>query len=212
MKVPASNHNWQTTKDNLIETSIYYTVRQIIPANWLNDRDQFLYPNDLWETDLEFQNDCLAHCLFSNNISVQFGTNNWIPFTEFEVNSKAKFESSFMTDFMKGKIKKEERNDTLFEKTKSAENIPLVFSDEAQKVFDAGRELWKYYHEQNDVNVNACLYDIREYFQGRNSQGRMNSKSDDAVYMLLIGELRSKLSTLAEKIKPKIYEYEFLKE
>ena len=42
MKVPASNHNWQTTKDNLIETSIYYTVRRIIDAIWLNDRDQFL--------------------------------------------------------------------------------------------------------------------------------------------------------------------------
>jgi hypothetical protein len=85
MKVPASNHNWQTTKDNLIETSIYYTVRHIIEANWLNDRDQFLFPNDNWKTDLEFQNDCLAHTLFSNNISRSFGINHWIPFTESEV-------------------------------------------------------------------------------------------------------------------------------
>src|SRR5690606_2171988 len=39
MKVPASNHNWQTSKDNLIQTSIYYTVRRVIDASWLNDRD-----------------------------------------------------------------------------------------------------------------------------------------------------------------------------
>jgi GH18 family chitinase len=56
------------------------------------------------------------------------------------------------------------------------------------------------------------LYDIREYFQGRNDKGRMNSKSDDEKYMELIGELRNKLDFLADKIKPKIYEYEFLKE
>ena len=94
---------------------------------------------------------------------------------------------------------------------------PLVFSEEATAVFDAGRELWKYYHEiaslsRNDYNVNASLYDIREYFQGRNDKGRMNSKSDDATYTQLLAELRSKLAVLADKIKPKVYEYGFLKE
>jgi len=214
MKVPASNHNWQTTKDNLIETSIYYTVRHVIKANWLNDRDQFLFPNDNWKTDFEFQNDCLAYTLFdnSNNIQSQFGTNHWIPFTEYEVNAQAKFESNFMTNFIKGKIQQEVTNDTLFEQSKNNQNKPLVFSEEATAVFDAGRELWKYYHAQKDVNVNASLYDIREYFQGRNDKGRMNSKSDDATYTKLIAELRSKLAILADKIKPKVYEYGFLKE
>ena len=61
-------------------------------------------------------------------------------------------------------------------------------------------------------NVNASLYDITEYFQGRNDAGRMNSKSDDTTYMALIGDLRSKLSLLADAIKPKVYEYGFLKE
>jgi hypothetical protein len=40
----------------------------------------------------------------------------------------------------------------------------------------------------------------------------MNSKSDDATYMKLIGDLRSKLAILADAIKPKVYEYGFLKE
>ena len=85
------------------------------------------------------------------------------------------------------------------------------FSEEAKAVFGAGRELWKYYHSKPFVNVNASLYDIREYFQGRNDKGRMNSKSDDETYMGLIGELRNKLDFLADKIKPKVYEYGFLK-
>ena len=88
----------------------------------------------------------------------------------------------------------------------------LVFSPEATLVFNAGRELWKYYHSQNEVNVNASLYDIREYFQGRNDKVRMNSRSRDSTYLELICELRNKLNILADKIKPKIYEYEFLKE
>lgn len=199
--------------NNLIITSTYFAVRKCINATWLNDRDQFLYPNEAWLNDDEFQNDCLCYTLFQNNIQSQYGINHWIPFTEQEVNAQAKFESSFMTDFMKGKIANASSSETLFDSGQtSAKPQQLVFSEEATAVFDAGRELWMYYHAQKDVNVNASLYDIREYFQGRNDKGRMNSKSEDTVYMNLIGELRSKLSILADKIKPKVYEYEFLKE
>ena len=88
---------------------------------------------------------------------------------------------------------------------------PLQFSAEAKAVFDAGRELWKYYHAKEDANENASLYDIRAYFQERNDKGRMNSKSKDEKYNALIGELRDKLNVLADKIAPKVYEYGFLK-
>jgi hypothetical protein len=169
-----------------------------------------------WVEDYEFQNDCLTFLLFhdKNNIQAEEGTNHWIPFTEQEVNAKAKFESNFMTDFIKGKIKKDSSIETLFKDEAIAESKPLVFSDEATAVFDAGRELWKYYHSQNDVdiNVNASFYDIRAYFQGTNALGRMNARSEDATYTKLIGDLRNNLSVLADKIKPKVYEYEFLKE
>jgi hypothetical protein len=56
------------------------------------------------------------------------------------------------------------------------------------------------------------LYDIREFFQGRNDKGRMNVKSTDEKYTELISNLRQTLSTLAVKIAPKVYEYEFLKQ
>ncbi|MEZ5038069.1 MAG: hypothetical protein R2760_11360, partial [Chitinophagales bacterium] len=52
------------SKSNLIQFVIYFTVRHCIEATWLNDRDQFLYPIDGWQTDVEFQNDCLAFTLF----------------------------------------------------------------------------------------------------------------------------------------------------
>ncbi len=205
---------------NIFPGVIYFSVRLCIEASWLNDRDQFLYPNEGWKTDTEFQNDCLAFALFNgqNRISQADGTNHWIPFTENEVNAKEKFESNFMTDFIKGKIKSEKQDSSLFEQTdktnisSKANGNALQFSQEATEVFDAGRELWRYYHSQKNINVNASLYDIREYFQGRNDKGRMNSKSTDETYTELIGNLRQKLNVLAQKITPKIYEYEFLKQ
>ena len=211
--LPHARGTWITDK-NLIESSIYYAVRHCVTATWLNDRDQFLFPDDGWQNDTEFQNDCLSFILFSNNIQSQYGTNHWIPFTEQEVNAHEKFESHFMSDFIKGKIKVENSAQlALYNSINTlVNNDPRVFSPEAQGVFDAGRELWKYYHQQPNVNVNASLYDIREHFQGRNEKGKMNNKSEDTHYMKLITSLRSKLNVLADKISPKVYEYGFLKE
>ncbi len=203
------------TLNNLVEMSIYCVIRQAVEATWLNDRDQFLFPSDDYKTDIEFQNDCLAFALFNNNIQSKYCANLWIPFTEQEVNAKEKFASHFMTDFINGKLKAEQQaQNTLFgnEATNNAQdNQARQFSAEATAVFDAGRALWRYYHAQPNVNVNASYYDIREYFQGRNAAGRMNSTSLDEKYTALIGDLRAKLNVLADKIKPKIYEYGFLK-
>ena len=121
-----------------------------------------------------------------------------------------------MTGFINGELKTEQNaQNTLFAADATSgvyNNQPREFSMEAKAVFNAGRALWQYYHAQLNINVNASLYDIREYFQGRNAAGRMNARSDDATYTLLIAELRAKLNALADKIKPKVYEYEFLKE
>ncbi|MDR0613404.1 MAG: hypothetical protein LBG45_08010 [Dysgonamonadaceae bacterium] len=204
---------------NLIQTSIYLAIRKCIKPNWLNNRDQFLYPNDGWENDTEFHNDCLTYTLFNTNVSVKESINHWIPFTESEVNARSEFESHFMISFLSGKIIQNAYTD-LFEqlekenpssKTNWRKGEKREFSPEAQAVFDAGRELWKYYHAQKNIDANAALYDIKEYFQGRNNKGKMNNKSADERYNELIGNLRETLKVLAAKIEPKVYEYEFLK-
>lgn len=196
---------------NIFKNCVYFSVRHCIEATWLNDRDQFLFPNDNWQTDTEFHNDCLVFTLFhgQNRISSAKGTNHWIPFTEQEVNAREKFESNFMSKFINGKVKTEQSEDLFSDQTQRT--TPLVFSPEAKAVFDAGLKLWKYYHKQPNCNVNASLYDIREHFQGRNEKGKMNNKSLDETYTFLIGDLREKLKELAKKIEPKVYEYEFLK-
>ena len=206
-------YQWQINQNNLVQTSIYLASRIVFEATWLNDRDQFLYPNDGWKSDLEFQSDCLAYTLFhgQNRISSKGGLNHWIPFTETQVNARERFESNFMTDFMTGKLKPEESGDLMGDLEIAQTPQKLEFGIEACAVFDAGLELWRYYHSLPGCNVNASLYDIREHFQGRNSLGRMNNRSEDVIYTKLLTKLRDNLKLLTLKIQPKVYEYGFLK-
>tara|TARA_B110001452_G_scaffold131593_1_gene109315 strand:- start:282 stop:2699 length:2418 start_codon:yes stop_codon:yes gene_type:complete len=198
--------------NNLIPVSIYYAVRKSIAQTWINDRDQYLVPHSDWKSDLEFQNDCLAFTIFSTIIKSEIDTNYWIPFTEQEVNAKEKFSSNFMSDFINGKVVQNHSDETsLFENESFNTKGSRIFSTESEKTMNSGRELWKYYHSKENINVNASLYEIREYFQGRNEKGKMNNSSDDEIYTELISELRDNLKSLAKKIEPKVYEYRFLK-
>ena len=191
---PQKRYCLDITTSNFINFSIYLAVRHCIEATWLNDRDQFLFPNDGWQTDIEFQTNCLSYTLFhgQNRISASDGVNHFIPFTEQEVDAKDEFQSHFITDYIK-------------------EN-KLTFSSEAKAVFSAGRELWRYYHSQPNANPNASFCDIRAYFQGRDEKGRMNSSSNDETYTNLTANLRSTMKVLALAIEPKVYEYGFLRE
>ena len=214
--------------NNLIPMAVYFAVRLCMEQTWLNDRDQFLSPKCDWKGDREFQNNCLTFALFSpkNNIQRQLGTNHWIPFTEREIGAHDEFDSHFMTDFMRGqyqqaqKMRDNGRNQLLNHKKNGLKDLvkeesfiptqPLFFSEEASAVFNAGRELWQYYHTQPNANPNASYYDIREYFQGRNEKGRMNPTSEDAEYNRLHAHLKEVMSVLADVIATKVYEYGFL--
>jgi len=198
------------SKENIIEGCIYFSVRLCIEPTWLEDRDQFVFPNSEWQNDIEFQNDCFVFTLFhgQNQITSVDGDNHWIPFTEEELEISGKLKSHFISDFIAGKIEVNKENG-LFEGNVNRKKGKLKFSKEAQDVFNAGLKLWKYYHSKPRVNINASFYDIRLYFQGEKN-GRMNNKSNDEEYNTLIGNLRDKMKILAKKIEPKVYEYGFL--
>ncbi len=286
---------WVMSAKNFTVGCVYFAVRHAIKASWINDRDQFLYPNKKWQKDKEFQNDCLAFALFhsQNRISANQPQhchierseisrgyiNHFIPFSEKEVNAKSRFTSHFLHDFINGKCATS-RNDThpchternevsqnvdstknnrdisafskpqydksrsksqskkLFELESELESFiptkPLEFSQEAQAVFEAGLELWKYYHTSASdktspqslanpyapYNPNASLYDIKEFFKGRkmndkngkNKKGKLNATSKDEYFNALMSSLNLALANLAKKLEPKIYEYGFLEE
>ena len=209
MKVPASNHNWQITVENIIESAIYFTVRKIIPATWINNKEQFLFPQNSWKDDITFHSDCLTYFIFTHNFSLKFGINNWIPFSENEINAQEKFQSNFIYNFINGRLESK-TNENLFD-LQSINKGPFTFSQEAKDVFSAGKELWIYYHKNKNCNVNASFYDIREFFQGRDKNGKMRHTSDNEKYIKYINQLRKNIKILSENIEPKIYEHRFLR-
>ncbi|GAA8530456.1 hypothetical protein HpKK47_14080 [Helicobacter pylori] len=212
------NNYFGLTLTNLLIGAIYFSIRHCIKATWQNDRDQFYAPyNDTWQDDNEFKNNALAFMLFhtQNRIASTQGINHFIPFSEDEVEPKERYSSHALLDFLKGGIKEE--GDSLFLNAKK-ENKPLKFSLCASRVFDAGREIYRHYHKQASANrlynINASLYDIKEFFQGRNAQGKLNPpvKAKDTYYKQLYANLQDALKDLAKDLQPKVYEYGFLRE
>ncbi|GAA8181628.1 hypothetical protein HpBT138_14340 [Helicobacter pylori] len=203
---------------NILFGGVFFSIRHCIKATWQNDRDQFYAPyNDTWQDDNEFKNNALAFMLFhtQNRITSTQGTNHFIPFSEDEVKAKERYSSHALLDFLKGGIKEE--GDSLFLNAKK-ENKPLEFSQSASRVCDVGREIYCYYHTQDftnrPYNANISLYDIKEFFQGRNAQGKLNlpAKAKDGYYKQLYANLQDALKDLAKEIQPKVYEYGFLRE
>ncbi|MDO4857574.1 MAG: hypothetical protein Q4A17_06500 [Thermoguttaceae bacterium] len=91
------------TRGNVIPCAIYVAIRHCIPCTWLNDRDQFLFPDDSWNEDWDFQSDCLIWVIFDNVIRSADGVNHWVPFSEDEMGAKDEIKSHFMIDILSGK-------------------------------------------------------------------------------------------------------------
>ena len=209
------------SEDALLLVTVYYAVRKIPQATWLNDRDQFLAPKASWAADATFQADCLVWSIFNNAVRSSDGVCHWIPYYEDEVDAVGPFNSRFMADFLHGKIGRktpEASFGDLFDDVEAQEatvKAPLeAASPEALAVLDKGREIWRYYMRQPGAEANASYLDIRAFFQGYRTTSRgkriMNSSSEDATYQRLLTEMRALIKALEAVIEPKIYEYGFL--
>ncbi|MDB0011717.1 hypothetical protein N9E20_02790 [Crocinitomicaceae bacterium] len=190
------------TPDNVWQSAVLYTVRRVIKKTWLNDRDQFLQPNQPLSD--EFKNDCLVWMLFNgSNLTasadnIEWNDEKWsivnhfIPFTEAEVNAPERFESDFMVQYLSDK----------------------KLSKEAKKVLKEGRAIWQAYFSHVDSKVvrdelrlnraDVGWYQLRNAIKKRNESGDftpVSFKSLEQVYKLL-----------SEKIQPQVYSLGFLKQ
>jgi hypothetical protein len=177
-------------------------MRRAIRPSWLNDRDQFLQPNQ--ELPKEFINDCLIWMLFNRcqrtasadglewNNQTWSIVNHFIPYTETEVDAPDRFESDFMVDYLRDK----------------------KLSPEAQAVLDAGRGLWRAYFTQTDTydireqfklnRPDVGWYQIRNALKARNTAG-YGTETDFTPF-------EDAYSTLTDKLRPLVYEYGFLRQ
>ncbi len=211
------------TKENLWQAAIIYSVRRLIKPTWLNDRDQFLQPDQPLSD--EFKSDCLVWMLFNgSNLTASANdlewngkkwsiVNHFIPYTEEEVGSPDRFESDFMVQYSlpnpsEGGAKKPEE-ETLGLKAKLfAEASPL-----GRLVGLQGKKLWQAYFAHTDVHTvrdelklnrpDVGWYQIRKALQARNASGDfppISFKPFEEAY-----------KALTEKLQPMVYELGFLK-
>jgi hypothetical protein len=189
------------TSENLWQVAVLYSVRRVVKATWLNDRDQFLQPTEPL-TD-EFKNDCLLWMLFNgSNLTASANdlewndkkwsiVNHFIPFTEEEVGATDRFESDFMVNYLKDK----------------------KLSKEAKAVLEQGKKLWQAYFATTDVRAVREELKLNRadvgWYQIRNALKKRNESGDTAPVSFKPFEEAYK--TLTEKLQPMVYELGFLR-
>lgn len=188
------------TPDNLPKAAVVFAVRRLISQNWVNDRDQFLQP--IKELPQEFIDDCLIWMLFNgSNLAASANNLEWngkkwdivnhfIPFSEAEVNAKGRFESSFMVDYLDGK----------------------VLSEEAVAVMNAGRDVWRAYFAadierkiRQEYKLNrpdVGWYQIRRALE---DSGKESGSEFD------FGPFKAAYEALSSKLRPQVFEFGFLR-
>jgi hypothetical protein len=198
--------------DNLCETAIIFSIRRLVKATWLNDRDQFLQPDKPLTN--EFKSDCLIWMLFNgSNLTASANglewngktwsiVNHFIPFTEAELGSPDRFESDFMVRYI-AELPTFGRLATL--------------SQEAQSVLTEGKKLWQAYFTHTDVKAvreelklkraDVGWYQVRKALQARIKDQHPESYKLSGCFKTF----EEAYKALTEKLQPMVYELGFLK-
>ncbi len=185
------------TETNLWQVAVAFTARLVIKKTWLNDRDQFLAPDE--PLPAEFETDCLIWMLFHNqNLTASADgvvwngrswsiVNHFIPYSESEVGSPDPFESDFIRKVL----------------------VKRRFSREAKAVLSAGCSVWSAYFKEKDARTvrehlrlnraDVGWYQIRNALKQR---GTLDASGMPAVV--------AAHAVLSDKLRPLIYQYGML--
>lgn len=198
-QLPDPRGSWINV-DNLKQACIYYSVRHAVPVTWVNDRDQFCWPKDSWETDADFISNCLMFTVANLNISASRGVNHWLPFKEKDVNAPDLFRSHFLMEYISGTI-----GGDLF-----SQGVKLEFSKEAETLRVALADLYRYYYRKTSKYVDPSYYDIKEFFCGRKSNGKLKTESEDDEFTRLNDIIKKAEKMVRHKIEKGAYHHGFL--
>ncbi len=194
------------TPENLWQAATVFTVRRLIKPTWINDRDQFLQPNQDLSDD--FKNDCLIWMLFNgSNLTASANdlewngqkwslVNHFIPFTEAELGASDRFESDFMVQYLEDKIQ----------------------SPEAQAVLEEGKKLWQLYFSQtdeyrvrNELKLNRP--DIGWYQMRKALEARLEARNASGNSISIdFSAFKAAYEILGDKLRPQVFELGFMRE
>ena len=191
------------TTENLWQAAIMFTVRRVNKQTWLNDRDQFLQPNQPLSD--EFKNDCLIWMLFNgSNLSASANdlewndkkwslVNHFIPFTEAEVGAPERFESDFMSQYLA--------------------DLQGGISPQSLAVMAQGKILWQAYFAHTDVRTVRDELKLNRpdvgWYQIRNALKKRNDSGD--TIPVDFTQFETAYKALSEKLQPQVFELGFLR-
>jgi hypothetical protein len=193
----ASGRGFFINKDNLWQVGVMFAARRLIKPTWLNDRDQFLQPNQ--ELPDIFKSDCLIWTLFNGaNYTAAVEklrwknqdwslVNHFLPFTEAQIGVKTAFKSNFMTSYL----------------------ATIKLSADAKDVVTEGRKIFHHFHEQKfgrtiSDEFKLGLPDVGWWQVRRALKANQNNVLTD------FGPLEEAYAALTEKLNPQVTKFGFL--
>ncbi len=195
------------TSNNFEQAIVVYAVRMIISDSWVVHTDQYMQPNQ--KLPREFINDCVIWSLFSSK--------NQTAAMKDVVYEKETFQiQNHFFPFLLAEIKtwKISDSDISFSLASAMDRFVAIwiseheFSEEARAVYDAGKEIYKFYFA-NLNHLRTHLAEIKTWDAGFWQIKKV--LQDQNLGRDLFKTLKINHDILGNKILPQIYDYDFLR-
>ncbi len=194
------------TPENFEKSMVVHAVRRIPKATWINDRDQFLIPQQ--ELSQEFIGDCAIWNLFSNSnqtaamkdVEYEDETyqieNHFFPILVSELKTWTITDSDILLSLA-----------SVIDRFVAKWISEHKLSEEAKAVYEAGKEIYKFYFT-NLNRLNTHLAEIKTWDAGFWQIKKV--LHDRNLVHNLFKTLKEKHNILRDKLLPQIYDYEFI--
>lgn len=202
--------------ENFLKTSTLFTARKTIRGNWVNDKDEYLAPNETHEAYEQFTYDSLVYSLFNNSSQqsslrqVDYTGEKWDIKNEFFWLSKDEL-LSLAEEYHYDELYRDAKNSEerfVSNKLFGADGIYDKLSPDARKVLDMATELLK-----KSIQMRKVLSDNHpEYHLDTWDAGYAQLKLVWGEYFKEeFKEFRDAYKEFESRLKPLVYELGFLR-
>lgn len=207
------SHGYSITVDNFTRCTTLFAARKLVVGDWINDKDEYLAPNESHPRYKEFVNDSVVYSLF--NTSSNQSSLRQIEYKDKLWDIKNEFFWMSKSEIME--LANENNQDFTYEDARTADERYVYayvrdhrddFSPEAIKVLEKAEELvrksFKYrelfdddHKEYQILNWDAGFYQLKALWK--------EYLKDD------FEDFKNLYKVLADKMRPMVYELGFLK-
>ena len=200
---------WLITPQNFKEGSAYYCVKIVTEKSWINDKDEYLAPDENNPLYKQFLMDCTAYSLFVSQVSLRNVALSklWNIKNEFFFMSKQEMEDLANT-YSNQECYNDVHTDSDRYVYKYLEEHYNELSDDAKDILESARELIRKSFKYREMfNEKEPKYQINNW-----DAGWYQVKALLKMYMPDdLKAFQNKYKTFANRLRPLVYELGFLK-